>query len=180
MNWLDILILLIVTLSTFFGYRKGFLRKILGIAGLILGFILAVKFYKPISLLLVDLFSMSNTIASVLAFLLVIGIVFGLAVWVARYIASMNAGTTAIDKVLGAITGFIQGLIIASILMVNFTYLNYPSAEIRQNSLLYSRVYNVAPALMDRIIALSPDLKSLYLEYKNRLVSNEQNPNNRR
>ncbi|RPI13969.1 MAG: CvpA family protein [Ignavibacteriae bacterium] len=180
MNWLDLVIIIIVALSLFYGYRKGFLRKILGIAGLILGFILAIRFYKPVSGIFSGLFGISGAVSSVLAFLLVIGIVFGLAVWLARFIASMNAGTTAVDKILGAITGLIQGLIIASILMVNFTYMNYPSAAVRQNSLLYPRVYNIAPAVMDRIIELSPDLKSLYLEYKNRLVSNEQNPNNRR
>lgn len=180
MNWLDILILVIIALSAFFGYRKGFLRKVLGIAGLILGFILAVKFYSPVSSLFEKLISMSHSIVTVFAFLIIIGIVFGFAVWIAQYIASINSGTTAVDKILGAITGFLQGLIIASILMVNFTYLNYPPADIRQNSVLYSSVYSVAPAVMDKIIEFSPDLKSLYLEYKNKIAPNVQNPNNRR
>lgn len=180
MNWLDLIIIIIIALSTFFGYRKGFLRKVLGIAGLILGFILAVKFYNPVSSLFEKLISMPHSAATVFAFLIIIGIIFGIAVWLAQYIASISSGTTKVDKVLGAIMGFVQGLIIASILMVNFTYLDYPSADIRQSSLLYSRVYHVAPAIMDKILEFSPDLKSLYLEYKNKLVTNGQNPNNRR
>ena len=49
MNWIDIVIALIVTLPAYFGFRKGFLRKLLGIAGIILGFILAIKFYPAVS-----------------------------------------------------------------------------------------------------------------------------------
>lgn len=180
MNWLDILILLIISLSAFFGYRKGFLRKVLGIAGIILGFILAVRFYKPIAGLLSGLVGSSGSLISVIAFLIVIGIVFGLAVWVARFIAGMNSGTSLADKILGAITGFLQGLILASVLLVNMSFANEPEQKIRDNSLLYSGVYSVAPALFDKILALSPELKSMYIDYKNKLIpsnSNEQDTN---
>jgi membrane protein required for colicin V production len=183
LNWLDLLIVLLISLSAFFGYRKGFLRKVLGIAGIILGFILAIRFYKPITGMLSTMSGSNSSFISVIAFLLVIGIVFGLAVWVARFIAGMNSGTSLADKILGAITGFLQGLILASVLLVNMSFANEPEQKIRDNSLLYARVYPVAPALFDKILALSPELKSMYIDYKNKLLpvnSNEQNSNNRR
>jgi membrane protein required for colicin V production len=183
LNWLDLLIVLLITVSAFFGYRKGFLRKVLGIAGIILGFILAVRFYKPIASVLSGMAGSSSSMISVIAFLLIIGFVFGLAVWVARFIAGMNSGTSITDKVLGAITGFLQGLILASVLLVNMSFANEPEQKVREGSLLYSRVYSVAPELFDKILALSPELKSMYIDYKNKLIpvnTNEQDTNHRR
>jgi membrane protein required for colicin V production len=171
LNWLDIIILLIIFVFTFFGFRKGFLRKFLGIAGIILGFILAVKFYRPISEFLSGLIKANITISRVLCFFLIIIFVFALAVWVAKFIAGMNSGTTFADKVLGTVFGFLEGLILASILVVNMSYLNYPDPNIRESSILYSKVYNVAPVIFDKVISLSPELKRVYEDYKKAILA---------
>ncbi len=167
MNWLDIVIAVIIALSAVLGYRKGFLRKILGIAGIILGFILAVRFYKPFSGFAEGILKTNSGAVPVICFLIIIGIVFALAVWVARFIAGLNSGTATIDKILGAIFGFLQGLIIASILAVNLSFINYPDSQVRSASYLYPVVYNVAPYLFERVLDFSPELKNLYIEYKN-------------
>lgn len=167
MNWLDIVIAVIIALSAVFGFRKGFLRKVLGIVGIILGFVLAVRFYKPISEFAGGIIKSNSSWIPVLSFLLVIGIVFSLAVWVARFIAGLNSGTAKIDKLLGLVFGFLQGLIIASILAVNLSLINYPDAGLRSSSRLYPLVYNVAPYLFEQVVSISPDLKTLYDEYKN-------------
>ena len=171
MNWLDIVIVVIIALSAVLGFRKGFLRKVLGIAGIILGFVLAVRFYKPISEFAGGIIKSGSSWIPVLSFLLIIAFVFSLAVWVARFIAGLNSGTAKIDKVLGLIFGFIQGLIISSVLAVNLSLINYPDAEIRNSSRLYPMVYNVAPYLFEKVLNFSPDLKTLYDEYKNILKS---------
>lgn len=167
MNWLDIVIAVLIALSAVLGFRKGFLRKVLGIAGIILGFILAVRFYKPISGFAGGIIKSGSTWIPVLCFLLVICVVFLLAVWVARFIAGLNSGTANIDKVLGLFFGFLQGLIIASVLAVNLSFINYPDMDTRNSSRLYPLVYNVAPYLFEKVLNLSPDLKTLYDEYKN-------------
>ncbi len=170
MNWLDIIIVLIITVPTFFGFRKGFLRKFLGIIGIIIGFVLAVKFYTPISSFLQSFIHTNVLVIHVISFLFVIGIVHGLSIWVARFMAGMNSGTSLVDKIAGTAFGFLQGLIIASVLLYNFTYIDFPDANVREGSLLYSRVYKIAPALFDKIISFSPDLKQIYDEYKQKFL----------
>ena len=170
MNWLDLIIVLIITIPTFFGFRKGFLRKFLGIAGIILGFILAVRFYGPVSSFLNKIFSGDILVMQVISFLLIIGIVYGLSVWVSKFIAGMNSGTSLIDKIAGTLFGFLQGLILASVLLVNLSYVNLPGSEVRSNSLLYGRVYKVAPAIFDKIISYSPSLAQIYQEYKQKYL----------
>lgn len=170
MNWLDLIIVLIITIPTFFGFRKGFLRKFLGIAGIILGFILAVRFYNPVSSFLHGIFSGDMLIIHVISFLLIIGIVYGLSVWVARFIAGMNSGTSLVDKIAGILFGFLQGLILASVLLVNLSYVNLPGSDVRNSSILYSRVYKVAPAIFDKVISYSPNLAQIYQEYKQKYL----------
>jgi membrane protein required for colicin V production len=167
LNWLDIVISVIIAVSTVLGFRKGFLRKVLGISGILLGFILAVRFYKPVSEFAGGILKSGSTWIPVICFLIIIGIVFALAVWVARFMAGLNSGTAKIDKILGMIFGFLQGLIIASLLAVNLSLINYPDQETRNSSRLYPVVYNFAPFIFEKVLNLSPNLKILYEEYKN-------------
>lgn len=163
-----------VTLPTYFGFRKGFLRKLLGIAGIILGFILAIKFYVPVSSVLSTVIKGNPVFVNVLSFLIIIGILYGAAVWLARFIANMNSGTGMIDKILGTVTGFIQGLIISSVLLYNLALADMPSVQTRENSLLYKPVYKIAPVIFDKIIEYFPGLQELYKEYLSPKANNTE------
>lgn len=170
MNWIDILIVFLVTLPTWFGFRKGFLRKLLGIAGIIAGFILAIKFYDSITPILSKVIKENPVFVNVLSFLLIIGILYGASIWLARFIANMNSGTSLVDKILGTIVGFIQGLLVASVLLYNLSFANLPSKETRDNSMLYGTIVKIAPAMFDKIIYYFPGLQDLYHEYKNPVI----------
>lgn len=170
MNWLDILIAIIVTLPAFFGYRKGFLRKLFGILGLLAGFFVAVRFYSLLFDVLSKFMKNDPVITKVISFLLIIAAVYILFLWIATFMANMNSGTKTIDKITGAITGFIQGLILASILLVNLSYMNMPEQQIRNSSLTYSTIIKIAPAIFDRIIDVTPGIKTTYEEYKQLLL----------
>ncbi|MCI0450183.1 MAG: CvpA family protein [Chlorobi bacterium] len=167
MNWLDIAIAVMVTLPTYFGYRKGFLRKLLPIAGIIAGFILAVKFYDTVSDLLSKFIHESPAVVNVISFLLIIGILYGTSIWLARFMANINSGTTIVDKVLGFIFGFAQGLLVSSVLLYNLNFAEFPSQKTRETSLLYSNVITIAPAVFDKVIEYFPGLQKLYQDYKN-------------
>src|SRR4030095_11029231 len=150
----------------YFGFRKGFLRKLLGIAGIILGFVLAVKFYDTAANVLSVFIKENQTFVNVLDFLLIIGILYTASIWLSKYIANINSGTSLIDKILGTITGFLQGLIVASVLLYNLALVNIPTSHTRETSLLYSNVYKVAPLLFDKVIEYFPGLKDMYNEYR--------------
>ncbi|MEO8513857.1 MAG: CvpA family protein [Ignavibacteria bacterium] len=167
MNWIDILIVFIVTLPTWFGFRKGFLRKLLGIAGIIVGFILAIKFYDSVAAILSKVIKENPVFVNVLSFLIIIGILYGASIWLARFIANMNSGTGLVDKILGTIVGFIQGLLVASVLLYNLSFADLPSKNTRDNSLLYGTIIKIAPAMFDKVIYYFPGLQDLYHEYKN-------------
>ncbi len=166
MNWLDILIVLLVTLPTYFGYRKGFLRKLLGIAGIVLGFILAIKFYDSLTPVFSAVIKENRTFVNVISFLFIIGVVYGASIWLSRFMAGMNSGTSIIDKVLGTAVGFLQGVIVSSVLLYNLSIADIPSKQTRDNSMLYSTVYKIAPAVFDKVLEVFPGLQDIYREYR--------------
>ncbi|MFC2070742.1 CvpA family protein [Chloroflexota bacterium] len=49
MNWLDITILVILAVATFYGLRKGLIKAVLSLVGLIVGVILAGRFYTALA-----------------------------------------------------------------------------------------------------------------------------------
>ena len=165
MNWLDIIIVLLVLIPSYLGFRKGFMRKILGIIGIAAGFILAVKFYSSVAGILSSFIKESPVIVNVISFLLIVAIIYFLAVWLAKYMSDIGSGSQLINRLLGTAFGFIQGLLVASVLLYNFSFINFPSEETRNTSMLYSRVINIAPVVFDKIIDLFPGLKQEYNKY---------------
>src|SRR3972149_8616451 len=110
MNWLDIVIVLLVLIPSYLGFRKGFMRKILGIIGIAAGFILAVKFYSSVAGILSSFIKESPVIVNVISFLLIVAIIYFLAVWLAKYMSDIGSGSQLINRLLGTAFGFIQGL----------------------------------------------------------------------
>lgn len=153
-------------MPTYFGFRKGFLRKLLGIAGIVVGFILAIKFYDTLTPVFSAVIKENKTFVNVISFLFIIGVLYGVSLWLARFIADMNSGTSIVDKILGTAVGFFQGLIVSSVLLYNLSIADIPSKQTRDSSMLYSTVYGIAPAVFDKVLDLFPGLQDMYREYK--------------
>ena len=166
MNWLDVLIALIIFIPAFFGFINGFLRKLFGLAGIVAGFILAVKFFNPAGTFVIDKFHTSSTITLVIVFTVILCVVYFLFIYIAKYMANLHPAVNIVNKLLGVALGFLQGILISSILLFNLSYLNYPSLETRNTSILYGRLINIAPAFFDKVISFFPGSKSIYEEYK--------------
>jgi membrane protein required for colicin V production len=174
MNWLDIIIVIIVLIPAFTGFRKGFMRKVLGIAGIAAGFILAVKFYSDVSAILSPVIKESPTLVNVISFLLIVALIYAGAVWLARFMSDISPGTEMLNKLLGVTLGLVQGVIISSVLLYNLSFINIPSMETRNSSMLYKHVYKAAPAMFDKIIELFPGLEETYMNYKNKPAENKK------
>ena len=47
-NYIDLLILILMIVSVYFGYKKGFLKTITGVLSIVLSLVIAVTFYQPV------------------------------------------------------------------------------------------------------------------------------------
>ena len=117
MNWLDIVILVIIAIPTFICLKAGIIKAVLSLAGLIVGILLAGRYYTTLAEQLT--FISQDNLANIAAFaIILIGIMIITAV-----VASMLKWIVSaimlgwVNRIGGAIFGFLLGAIFCSALL---------------------------------------------------------------
>ena len=110
-------------IPTFMGLRKGLIRAVLSLVGLIIGVVLASHLYKPVANIFG--FISNESVAYILAFLLILGLTMVAAMLLARLLKSVVSITMMgwVDNVGGAVLGFLSGFIFLSAIRVDGQYL---------------------------------------------------------
>ncbi len=152
MNWLDIVILVVVAISTFLGLKIGIIKAALSLAGLIVGVILAGHYYAPLAEQLS--FIPQAGVAEVVAFaIILIGVML-----IASLLAGLLRWVTStvmlgwVNHLGGVIFGLVLGAILCSALLAIWGKF-FDIAEIVSQTRL-------AVILLDRfpaVLALLPD-----------------------
>ncbi len=120
MNWLDIVILIIITLFVFLGLRRGLIKEVISIIAIGGGIIAGVMFYASLGELFIKYsFVKNKAIANVSGFLL---IMFGTyaVIKLIGWVLTKITGTLHlnwIDKIGGGVFGAIKGVIIAFLII---------------------------------------------------------------
>ncbi len=152
MNWLDIGILVIITVATFTGLRRGIIKAALSLAGLIVGVILAGRFYATLAERLT--FIQQENIAQAAAFAIIffgIMIIAGVLAGVLKWITSVTM-LGWVNHLGGAVMGLVLGSIFCGALLTLWVNFMTPPEIVRDSSL--------AGLLLDRfpaVLALLPD-----------------------
>lgn len=167
MSFFDIVLALVFLLFLISGYKSGFVKKIIGIACLILALILGTKFSADLSQLIFEPIGISGRFGFALSFIvIVLGVTFAQSVVYRLLIKEMVEGMW--NKVLGVVVGILEGgLAISITLIVLSIYLNVPSEETRGASTLYKPLKNFAPMVFDSINTLLPESQDFYEQVLN-------------
>ena len=117
MNWLDIVIIAVIAFSIFLGFRVGIIKAVLSLAGLIVGVILAGRYYAPFSEQLA--FIPQAGVAKIVAFaiiligvMIVAGVLASLLKWAASVVM-----LGWVNRLGGALFGLALGAILCSALL---------------------------------------------------------------
>ena len=117
MNWLDIVIIVVIAITTLIGLKIGLIKTVLSLVGLIVGVILARLFYVPLSEQLG--FIPQATVAKVVAFAIIligIMIIAGVLAMVLKWLTSvMMLGW--VNRIGGAVFGLVLGAILCGTLL---------------------------------------------------------------
>ncbi len=117
MNWLDIIIIVVIAISTFLGLRAGLIKAVLSLAGLIVGVILAGRYYVTLSEQLT--FISQEDTARVVAFAIILIVVSIIFMVIARFlkwaVSAIMLGW--VNRLGGAIFGFVLGAIFCGALL---------------------------------------------------------------
>ena len=151
MNWLDIVLIVAIGIATFIGLRKGIIKTVLTLAGLILGIFLAGRYYVPFSeqLTLISSPGWAKVAAFVIIFIGVMVIAAVLARLLERVASVIMMGWA--NRLVGAILGFVVGAMLCGALLAIWVKYLGVSGAIAES--------NIAPILLDRfpkVLALLP------------------------
>lgn len=125
MNWLDILLVIVLAVVTVGGLRTGLIKAVLSLAGVVIGTVLAGRYYTALGERLTSL--LSPGVANIAAFaIILIGIM--VAAWVlARLLSSVVSATFLMDwlnRLGGAAFGLVLGgVFCGAILAISLRFL---------------------------------------------------------
>ena len=71
-KWIDIVIIIIVGLALFKGFRRGLIREVFSIVGAVLAVALAYHFYHELSLYLIQVYPLEPLYAQAIAFIAIL------------------------------------------------------------------------------------------------------------
>ena len=152
MGWLDIVIIVVVVIATFWGLKTGIIKAVLSLAGLIVGVTLAGHYYVPLSEQLA--FVPQANVAKIVAFaIILIGVmvIAGLFAMLLRWVASVVM-LGWVNRAGGAVFGLALGALLCSALLAIWVKFFGVAGVINESSL--------AVILLDRfpmVLALLPD-----------------------
>ena len=123
MSWLDIVLLVVIAIPTLLGFRAGIIKAVLSLAGVIVGVILAGRYYVPLSEQLT--FITHAGAAKIVAFaiiLIVVMIIAGVAASLLKWAASIVM-LGWVNRLGGALFGFLLGAILCGAFLA--TWINF-------------------------------------------------------
>ena len=152
MNWLDIVIIVAIAITALFGLRIGIIKAVLSLAGVIVGVILAGRYYLPLSeqLSFISLVSVAKIIAFAIILIGVVVIASAL-VHLLKWAASVVM-LGWVNHLGGAVFGLVLGAIFCGALLATWVKWLGISSTITESIM--------AAILLDKfplILALLPD-----------------------
>lgn len=152
MNWLDIVIIVVIAISAFGGLKNGLIKAVLSLAGLIVGVVLAGRYYTPISEQLT--FIPQDNIARIVAFaIILIGVMViagVLANLLKRAVSAVMLGW--VNRIGGAVFGLVLGAVFCGALLA--MWIKFIGI---QSIIVESAMTNMLLDFFPVVLALLPD-----------------------
>lgn len=155
MNWFDVTAIAVLAISAGFAFFKGFVREIASLAGLIIGSILAFRFFRNGAELLkpwIQTVNVRNITAFFMIFLTVILIAAIISYLLKRLFDS--AGLTFYDRFLGLLFGLLRGVVIIYVFVIVLQGFGMAGKTLNE-----SRSYRIVARTMGTILSFVPSGK---------------------
>ncbi len=165
MGVIDWIILAVLLVMAFLGYRKGFAKTAVSIGGAIATFYLIGQVYPLLRNLLIATYKFNATLATTIAillFLLIMGVVVIILAWLLNRVLSA-IHLTGLNKLFGLLFGLLHGLVVVMVCMIVLDYLPSLSGPLKDPEAhkAYYRVDRIKEGVFKN---LNLNQKSKYLE----------------
>ncbi len=158
MNWLDILLLVVVLLSTVSAAQKGFSREVIGIGAAVIGIVCGIWFYGLAGAFLLPYVS-SPQVANFIGFFIVFlaCVILGTLVSAILRRFMRTVGLSWFDRLLGAVFGVVRGTLLAmAVITALVAFAPAVAKDSVPKSVAESRIAPYIVRGADFVIAIAP------------------------
>ncbi|MEW6194724.1 MAG: CvpA family protein [Bacteroidota bacterium] len=169
MNYIDYIIIIGLIIGFLLGFKDGFVRKIIGLIGLIAGVAFAFEFSDSLGNLLIPIFNKDEYLSVVVAGIIIFLVTILIASIVKRIVHPIDKLNLFINQLIGGIIGIVQILFFLSAVLLFINIFGVPDKNTKQESLLYNPVSEIIPSSIDLIIghrAKATDIIKYFIEDK--------------
>jgi membrane protein required for colicin V production len=151
LNYIDIIILVVFLLGFILGYKDGFVRKLIGLAGLIIAIYFSILLAKGLGRTIESILDIEYYLAEMLAGILIFLLIILLFSILKRVVHPHDKVNSLINQILGGVVGSLQMLFFISAVLYLLGVFGVPEKKTVRSSLLYSEVYKLIPATVDLV-----------------------------
>ena len=174
MNIFDLVICCILAFFAYKGYRRGFLREIAGLIGIIIAFILAIRLMDDFSNIISHFLGFSPRVSVIVTAIAIFILVLATFVISAKFIRKLLDLATVgwIDRLAGSIFGMFKAILIISslALILSLLPLGKDFSKKQDDSFLFNPVRKAGPLVFNGISKIMPSAGDFYSEIKKSLA----------
>jgi membrane protein required for colicin V production len=152
LNYIDYIILGFFIVGFILGFKDGLIRKLIGLAGILIGIFLAVKFSDSFGKLITPFFNDEQYLSSIIGGFLIFIITIIIASIIKRLVHPHDKVNKLVNQISGGIIGCIQIVFFLSVLFLLLGVFNFPNEKSASKSWLYKPVYGVVPGTIGFLI----------------------------
>ena len=146
MNYLDIIILVVITIGFILGFKDGLIRKIIGLIGLFVGIYVAYRFSGIVGGFILPIFNDEKNLADIFAGIILFLLTVLLFSVLKRIIHPLDKVNKLLNQMLGGVAGILQLIFFISAVFVLLKIFNFPNKKDKDSSFMYQKVYLVVPS----------------------------------
>lgn len=153
----DFLVATPIIVATLLGIRDGFVRKLVAVAMMVVGALIAQFYSQDAGKALIDEFDLGTSIAPTWGFLIIFFCINAIQAIVYRLVTGNYKIGGIGDRVLGGAVGALQGALFISIILTMMARHMLPGPEVKKDSRLYKTLVNIAPQVLDLVTEATPE-----------------------
>lgn len=167
MNTVDIIIFLALAIGFILGFKDGFVRKLIGITGLVVAILLTALFSSRLGVVIENVFNIELYLAEIIAgIVLFLGTVLIFSI-IKRVVHPFDKVNSLLNQFVGGAVGVIQLLFFLSAVLLLLNIFDVPDKKVQDNSLLYHSTYNVIPFTINSLKDYTPSTEDIIKNYIN-------------
>lgn len=167
MNILDVIIIAFIAVGFILGFKDGFVRKIIGLAGFFIATFLAIKLAASFGRVIESVFKIEFYLSEIVAGVTIFLIVILITSIIKRVVHPFDKVNNIVNQLIGGAVGIFQVLFFLSALFLLLNVFNQPSHKLTSKSFFHEKILNIIPSVINYVKNYTPETKKIIKDYIN-------------